>query len=131
MEWIAIALGLGQAIGGIWGAGKQKDVDKQQSELAYLDNLEKIRRRKFQQEQTQGTAKAFSEVAGVLHTGGSTAQGVLDTMASEFKKELDWMQKFANEARRLGIKTADVRAQTNIFRAITSGLQTGASLYPT
>jgi hypothetical protein len=131
MEYVAIALGLAQAIGGIWGASKQKRVDKQKAELAYLDNLEKIRRREFEQEQTQGAAKALSETAGVLHTGGSTAQGVLDTMAREFKKELDWMEKFAKEARRLGIKVADVQAQTNVVRSVTGGIQTGASLYPT
>lgn len=131
MEFVALALGLGQAGFGIWGAGRQKDVDKQSAELSYLDNLEKIRRREFEQEQTKGAAKALSETAGVLHTGGSTAQGVLDVMASEFKKELDWMEKFAKEARRLGIKTADVRAQTGIMRSITGGIQTGASLYPT
>jgi len=131
MEFVAIALGLAQAIGGIWGAGRQKKADKQSTELAYLDNLEKIRRREFEQEQTKGAAKAFSETAGVLHVGGSTAQGVLDTMASEFKKELDWMERFAKEARRIGIKVADVQAQTSTYRSVTGGVQTAASLYPT
>lgn len=129
MEYAAIALGLAQAWGGIWGAGKQKDVDKAQVELAYQDNLEKIRRRKFQQEQVQGAAKAFSETAGVLHSGGSTAQGVLDTMAGEFKKEIDWMVKFGTEARRIGHKAASIRGKTGTFQAITGGVQTGASLY--
>jgi len=131
MEFVAIALGLAQAIGGIWGAGKQKKADKQSAELAYLDNLEKIRRREFEQEQTKGAAKALSETAGVLHAGGSTAQGVLDTMAREFKKELDWMEKFAKEARRIGIKVADVQAQTSTYKSVTGGIQTGISLYPT
>ncbi|MCK4897658.1 MAG: hypothetical protein KAS38_02685 [Anaerolineales bacterium] len=129
MEYAAIALGFAQAWGGIWGAGKQKDVDKAQVELAYKDNLEKIRRREFEQEQTKGAAKAFSETAGVLHSGGSTAQGVLDTMAREFKTELDWMVKFGTEARRIGHKAASVRAKTSIFSSLTGGAQTGASLY--
>ena len=84
MEWVAAAAGIGKALFGFMGAGKQKDVDKRQTELSYLDNLEKIRRREFEIKQTEGTAKALSETAGVLHTGGSTAQMFLDTMATEF-----------------------------------------------
>lgn len=129
MGWLAAAIGIGSALFGISGAGQQKDVDKDQVELAYQDNLEKIRRRKFTQEQTKGAAKAFSEASGVLHTGGSTAQGVLDTMAREFTSEIDWMAKFAAEARRLGMKTASVRHRTNVMGSITGGIQTGASIY--
>ena len=129
MEYVAVALGIGQAIGGLWGAGKQKEADKAQVQLAYEDNLEKIRRRSFEIEQTKGAAKAATENAGVLHSGGSTAQGVLDTMAREFKIELSWMKKFATEARRIGLETARVRAKTNMFGAITGGAQTGMSLY--
>ena len=129
MGWLAAAIGLVGAGFGILGAKQQKDVDKDQVELSYQDNLEKIRRRKFQQEQTKGTAKAATEAAGVLHSGGSTAQGVLDTMAREFKSEISWMDKFANEARRIGHKTASVRHRTNILGSITGGVQTGASIY--
>lgn len=129
MEYVAVALGIGKALGGLFGAGKQKEVDKAQTELAYLDNLEKIRRREFQQETTKGAAKALSETAGVLHSGGSTAQGVLDTMAREFKTELDWMKKFGEEARRIGHEAARVRAKTGIIRSITGGVETGASIY--
>ncbi len=129
MEFVAGALGFTQAFLQIGEAGRQKTVDKAQTELSYLDNLEKIRRRKFEQEQTQGTALAFSEASGVRHTGGSTAQGFLDTMAGEFKKELDWMQKFADEARRLGHKRASVAHRTNVAGAITGGIQTGAAIY--
>ena len=129
MGWVAAAIGITSALGGIFGAKRQKDVDKESAELAYKDNLEKIRRRKFEQRQTQGAAKAYSEAAGVLHTGGSTAQGVLDTMAREFTSEIDWMEKFATEARRLGHKGASVAHQTNIARSISGGIQTGASIY--
>ena len=129
MGWLAAAIGLVSVGFGISGAGQQKDVDEQQAELAYKDNLEKIRRRKFEQRQTQGAAKAFSEASGVLHSGGSSAQGVLDTMARVFTSELDWMKKFASEARRLGHKTASVRHQTNIMGSISGGIQTGASIY--
>jgi len=129
MGWIAAAIGIGSAISGLIGSGKQKEVDKAQTELSYLDNLEKIRRRKFEQEQTQGAALAFSEASGVRHTGGSTAQGFLDTMAGEFKKEIDWMQKFAEEARRLGHKGASARAYAGNIQAITGGIQAGASIY--
>lgn len=129
MGWIAAAIGIGRALGGIFGANQQKDVDDQQIELAFQDNLEKIRRRKFQQQQTQGAAKAFSEASGVLHTGGSTAQGVLDTMSGQFQMELDWMKKFASESRRIGHKTAKVRAQTARIGGISAGIQTGASIY--
>ncbi len=129
MEYVAIALGIGKALGGLFGASKQKEVDKRQVELAYQDNLEKIRRRDFEMEQTKGQAKAATEAAGVLHSGGSTAQGVLTTMAREFKSELDWMKKFATEARAVGLETARVRAKTSMFGAITGGAQTGMSLY--
>lgn len=129
MEYVAIALGIGKALGGLFGAGKQKEVDKRQVELAYQDNLEKIRRRDFEMEQTKGAAKAATEHAGVLHSGGSTAQGVLDTMAREFKSELDWMRKFASEARAVGHKRASVAAQRNMFGAVTGGIETGMSLY--
>lgn len=129
MEFVAGALGLTQAFLGYQGAGRQKGVDRAQTELSFLDNLEKIRRRKFEQEQVQGTALAFSEASGVRHTGGSTAQGFLDTMAGEFKKEIDWMQKFAKEARKLGHERASVAYQTNVTRALTGGIQTGASIY--
>ncbi len=129
MEYVAAALGIAKAIGGLWGAGKQKEVDKAQVQLAYEDNLEKIRRRRFEQRQVEGAAKAFSETAGVLHTGGSTAQGVLDTMAREFKFEIDWMREFGERARETGLEAARVRAKTSMFRAITGGAQTGMSLY--
>ena len=129
MEYVALALGIGQALGGLWGSSNQKEVDKKQVALAYQDNLEKIRRRKFQQEATEGAAKAFSENAGVLHSGGSTAQGVLDTMAREFKSEINWMVKFGQQAREIGFESARVRAKTSMFASITGGAQTGMSLY--
>ena len=129
MGWFAAAIGRTSAVFGIFGAKQQKDVDKQQTELAYNDNLEKIRRREFEQRQTLGTAKAVSQAAGVLHTGGSTAQGVINTMAREFKTELDWMTKFAATARKLGHKRASVAHQTNVMRSISGGIQTGTSIY--
>lgn len=129
MGWIAAAIGIGSAIGGIFGSNQQKDVDDQQVELAFRDNMEKIRRRKFEQAQTQGAAKAYSENAGVTHHGGSTAQVVLDSMANEFRREIGWMTKFASEARKLGHKSAKVRAQAGRFGSIMGGIQTGASIY--
>lgn len=129
MGFVAAALGIISAGAGIRGAGDQKDADKAQVELAYQDNREKIRRRKFMQEQTQGAAKAFSEASGVLHSGGSTAQGVLDTMAGEFKSELNWMIKFGEEARRIGHKRASIAHQANVFGSISGGIQTGMSVY--
>jgi hypothetical protein len=129
MEYVAAALGIAKAVGGLWGAGKQKEVDKAQVQLAYEDNLEKIRRRRFEQRQVEGAAKAFSETAGVTHHGGSTAQGVLDTMAREFKFEIDWMREFGERAREVGLEAARVRAKTSMFGAVTGGITTGMSLY--
>lgn len=129
MGYVSAAIGIGSAILGIGGANRQKGVDKQQVELAYADNLEKIRRREFTQEQTMGTAVAFGENAGVLRSGGSTAQATLDVMASEFKKELDWMKQYAQRAKQLGIKSANVRGRTNMLGAITGGAQTGLNIY--
>ena len=129
MGWVAAAIGIFSAGAGIFGAKKQKKVDKAQAELQYQDNLEKIRRRKFGQEATFGMGTAFSQASGVLHTRGSSAQGYLDTMAREFRLELDWMRKFADEARRLGYKGASAAYTTNVLQSITSGIQTGASIY--
>jgi hypothetical protein len=105
------------------------EYDKAQVQLAYEDNLEKIRRRRFEQRQVEGAAKAFSETAGVTHHGGSTAQGVLDTMAREFKFEIDWMREFGERAREVGLEAARVRAKTSMFGAVTGGITTGMSLY--
>jgi hypothetical protein len=129
MGWVAAAIGIAQAGFGIVGAGKQKDVDQAQAELAYRDNLEKIRRRRFTQEQVKGTAKAFSEHTGVLHTFGSSAQGYLDTMAREFKLELDWMRRFAEEARKIGYARASAAHGANVLGSISSGVSTGLSIY--
>lgn len=129
MGWVAAAIGIGQAALGIFGAKKQKAVDVGQVELQYRDNLEKIRRRKFQQEQVKGAAKAGTEATGVLHAAGSSAQGYLDTMAREFSLELDWMRRFADEARRLGYKGASAAHTTNVLRSLAAGIQTGSAVY--
>lgn len=129
MEWIAAAIGIADAAFGIFGSKDQKKLDQQRVQLGYEDNLEKIRRREFDQNTIQGAAKAFSENSGVLHTEGSTAQGFLDTMASEFEKEISWMQKYADEARRLGMEGASVDYHANILNSVTGGLKTGMSVY--
>ncbi len=129
MEWVAAAIGVGKAVAGIFGAKKQEKLEKERAQLGYEDNLEKIRRREFQQQTTQGAAQAFSQNAGVLHSGGSTAQGFLDTMSSEFKKELDWMKKYAKRAHDLGVKSAGVNFSTNVMNSITGGIQTGSNIY--
>jgi len=129
MGFVAAAIGFGVAAAGHEGAGEQYGIDLDMVELTYQDNLEKIRRRKFEQDQTQGIAQAFSQNAGVTHHGGSTAQGYLDVMATEFKRELDWMKKYAKEARNLGVESASVDYKTNRMAAIKSGISTGASVY--
>lgn len=110
------------------GAGEQRDIDKQMVELSYRDNLEKIRRRGFTQEQTKGKAKAFSENAGVLHSGGSTAQGYLDTLSNEFRAELNWMKDYAKMAKKLGLEKAGVDYDANRMAAIQQGISTGGSI---
>lgn len=104
---------------GIFGAFDQRKLDRQQVEFQYEDNLEKIRRRDFTQKQTLGRAKAFTQASGVRHTGGSTAQGVIDAMSDEFKKELDYMKKYAVTARRLGVKSAKADFTRNLLDAGT------------
>jgi hypothetical protein len=121
---LAIAFGIGSFAAGLFGSGQQKKVDKAAAELTYQSTLEDIRRREFEQEQTKGAAKAFSEASGVLHSGGSSAQQFLDTMATEFRKELKFMRDYANRARELGLKEASLRAQTGAFNALSGGLQT-------
>ena len=125
----AIAVGVFTAGAGIWGASKQEQLDEDRVELSYKDNLEKIRRRAFTQEQVRGQAKARSENAGVRHTAGSTPRGYVDVMTSEFKKELDWMKKFAKEARRLGMEGAHLKATAAKMNAIKSGIDSGMSIY--
>jgi hypothetical protein len=123
MEFAAVMGGF-KAFAGIFGAFKQDDLTQQGIQFKYEDNLEKIRRRKFTQQQTLGRTKAFSENAGVLHSGGSTAQGVIDTMTAEFKKEIDWMHKFATTQRILGKKQARFDFEANIIGSAAGGLQT-------
>lgn len=128
MEWVAIGMGILNFGAGLFGSGKQKKVDKAAAELTYRSNMEDIRRREFEQEQIKGTAKAFSENAGVLHSGGSSAQQFLDTMANEFTKEIRFMREYATQARVLGLKEASLRAQTGAFNALSGGLQTYSML---
>lgn len=125
----ALGFGIAQFGMGLWGSSMQSSLEKERVQLGYEDNLEKIRRRKFTQESTKGEAKAFSEAAGVLHTPGSTAQGYLDVMASEFGKELAWMQKYADEARKLGIKSANVQKRIGGMEAFMGGASTTARLW--
>ncbi len=129
MGWVAAAAGIFSAGMGLFGAGKQEDVDIERVGLAYEDNLEKIRRRKFTQGQVLGVAVAKSQASGVRHTGGSSAQGFIDTMSQEFKKELDWMKAYSERARRLGIKSAGVTADANRLGAVIGGLNTASSVY--
>lgn len=128
MEWVAVAMGIASFASGLFGSSKQKKIDKAAAELTYKSNLEEIRRRQFEQEQIKGTAKAFSEASGVEHTGGSSAQQFLDTMANEFRKEITWMREYAMQARVLGLKEASLRAQTGAFNALQGGLQTYSML---
>jgi hypothetical protein len=125
----AIAIGVFTAGAGLWGADAQEELDHDRVELAYKDNLEKIRRRGFTQEATKGKAKARSENAGVRHTAGSTPQGYMDVITSEFKKELDWMKKYAKEARRLGLDQAHLDRKIGGINAISSGIQAGMGAY--
>lgn len=129
MGWVAAAIGIGKFVSGIFGSNAQRKVDKRQTQLQYEDNLEKIRRREFDQAQTQGQANLLTEASGVRHTGGSTAQGFLNVMAGEFKKELDWMSQYAERSRSLGMKRANVAHTTGVVNSIFGGIQTGSSVY--
>ena len=113
---------------GMFGAGEQNTIDKESVQLTYQDNLEKIRRRGFEQNKVQGAAQAFSQNSGVRHSAGYTAQGFLDTMSYEFKKELDWMKKYAEKARDLGMEQASVDYSTNRMNAISSGMNAASSV---
>lgn len=128
MEWVAIGMGIASFASGLFGSSKQKKIDKAAAELTYRSNLEEIRRREFEQEQIKGTAKAFSEASGVEHTFGSSAQEFLDTMAFEFGREISFMRQYAEQARKLGLKEASLRAQTGAFNALSGGLQTYSML---
>ncbi len=127
MNFMAMGLGLFQMGTGIAGAGYQKGLDKDQVELEYQSDLEDIRRREFDQQSIQGTAKAFSENAGVLHSGGSSAQGFLSTMAEQFTREINFMKQFAQEARYLGRKQASLKHRAGVMSALTSGFKTMGS----
>lgn len=127
MDFMSMGLGLFQMGSGIAGAGYQKDIDRDLVELAYKSDQEDIRRREFDQQGTQGIAKAFSENAGVLHSGGSTAQGFLNTMAEQFTREINFMKKFAEESRYLGRKQASLKHRSGVMGALTSGMKTMSS----
>ena len=125
---LAIGMGILNFGAGLFGSSKQKKIDRAAAELTFSSNKEDIRRREFEQEQIKGTAKAFSENAGVLHTYGSTGQEFLDTMAREFTKEITFMKEYADTARKLGLKEASLRAQTGAFNALSGGIQTYSML---
>ncbi len=129
MGFVAGALGLTQAFTGVVGAFEQRGIDKERVQLAYQDNLEKIRRRSFTQEQVLGETKARSQASGVRHTGGSTAQGTIDVMSTEFKRELEWMQRYAKRARTLGLKSADVDFTKNVMGSLSEGIGTAAGAF--
>jgi len=128
MEFVAAAIGIGKGIAGIFGAKSQKKIDRKQIQLQYEDNLEKIRRREFDQEQTLGQSKLLTEASGVRHTGGSTAQGFIDVMSSEFKKELDWMQQYADRSRSIGNRRASAAQTTGILNSVFSGINAYGTL---
>ena len=117
-----LALGLFSTGMKLFGVGAQSKHDKERVELEYQSDLEDIRRREFEQTQIRGTAKAYSEASGVLHSGGSSAQGYLDTMDYQFKKEIDFMKTYAEEARRLGREGASLRKTAGILNAFSSGI---------
>lgn len=117
-----LALGLFSTGIKLFGAGEQSRHDKAMVELQYKSDLEDIRRREFEQQQIRGTGKAYSEAAGVLHSGGSSAQGYLNTMDYQFKKEIDFMKSYAEEARKLGRDAAALRKTSNVLDAFSMGL---------
>lgn len=127
MGFFSAAMGLTQAFTGVVGAYEQLSVDKERTRLSYQDNLEKIRRRDFSQRQTLGTSKARSQASGVLHTGGSSAQGGIDTMTREFKYELDWMKRYAERGLKLGLQSADIDWTKNVMTSLSEGMQTMSS----
>lgn len=129
MGFVAAAIGLYDLGQGLMSSKDTYLNQLDQVDLGYKDSLEKIRRRAFEQKQTQGTAKAFSESSGVRHVGGSTAQGYLDTMAREFSMEIDWMKSYAEEARRLGVKSAQISYSANRWNSLTGAINTGAGVY--
>lgn len=123
MQWAAAAVGI---FAGALSVGAQREVDRDRVDLQYADNLEKIRRREWTQENQKGLAKARSENSGVLHSGGSTAQGALDTMANEFGRELRWMKEYAKKSKQLGIRSASVKEGAGYINAVSSGLSAGS-----
>lgn len=124
MEWLAIGLGLFSAGSGIFAGAKQRRQDRYQAALTYKSNQEEIRRREFQQTQTLGATKAFSEASGVVHEFGSTPTEYLQLMTREFATELRFMREYAEQARRLSISQASLNQQTNVFNSLSRGLQT-------
>lgn len=129
MGYFQAAMAIGGGLFKFDMAGKQKETDRKRVQLSYEDNLEKIRRREFTQEQVKGEAQAYSQAAGVRHTTGSSAQGYLDTMSLEFKRELDWMKDYARRAKQLGMDQASISHKTNVFGALTSVGKGAAGIY--
>lgn len=129
MGWVAAAVGIGTALFGGSAAKKQKKVEKKKAQLTYEDNLEKIRRREYTQDQTLGATKALSETAGVLHRTGTTPVSYMREMSDAFKREIDWMKEYAERAKKLGMESANVQFKANTINAIASGISVGASVY--
>jgi hypothetical protein len=109
---------------GFSAARKQGKLEREVAVFQFEDALETIRRRRYTQVQVKGATKALTEATGVRHTQGSTAQGYLDEMSSEMKKELTYMQDYAITAKRFALRGARMKTSAAMLDAFFSGVET-------
>lgn len=94
----AVLSGIGGALD-FRGGKKGQDAAWDQASLTYDTRMEEIRRRESQQEKTMARGKGVAHSSGIKVEGSSTEQ-YLDTMQTEFAKELDWMRHAAQKEKK-------------------------------
>lgn len=124
MEGFAAVLGLAKTGFGIFGARSQRRADRAATQLTFESNIEDTRRRESEINAVLGAASAVSQTAGVRHSAGSTAQGVLDTMTDAYRNEIQWMREYAFRAKQIGMKQATLNYRSSVLNSIGSGMNT-------
>jgi len=100
--WAQLAIsGVGLAtslLGGMKSKSSAKKAGKAQADLILKTHQENRRRKEYAQDQSLGLAAATSGASGLMQTGSTKVYQ--DQLASEYQRELQWMDEAAKLAAR-------------------------------
>lgn len=123
---------LAKVAGGILGleaADDQRDINVAAAEDQYTADLENIRLRRFEQDQTIGETVLRIGASGVR---GGTGTRYLEQMDAEFSTEIDFLYDYAQRSRDNAIRGAEVQYDAdrlNSFAAIFDGISDTVSMF--